>query len=436
MQECTIADYCIEMNCQGPGGSFSATVFVAENTGWRMLHCNPDRLWPPGNMRYGQWRPEGNLKTLAAFYVNKPAERQRTEKWDEADVVFRLGGVKFPPDLTEGTYSAIPNFSYGGYSGQWYPIVAGRLLRAAQEKLVALQEELIEAVKALALAGGSMIPGPVGDGFTLAGGAYALRQGDYLGCALCFAALWPVFGEAAAAARAGRLAEHLNDLKKQVNFLARILKRSTEITREEGLTGSALKVAIQRSSRIPAQVRRILPVGSVKPFAGIKSFRGGKVSELCQYLKESGFKCLKPMERPVLDSSGKVIKDSTSEIWVRYHGDVGEVECVRIDPIGHTKVVDNPRGPLTIGPDSTRVAPSNVPHYHLESIPASELQTYLTKFVPTAKQYTADGNLIGKILQEQREYEDWGRRVFAQNWRVPGGVDKFQHAHIPLSAKQ
>ena len=133
---------------------------------------------------------------------------------------------------------------------------------------------------------------------------------------------------------------------------------------------------------------------------------------------------------------GSPYTDFQSEIWMRQRGN--QIECVRIDPEGHTqfKVRDGPiriqKDPATGKWSDSRIAWGERPHYHLESIPPELKARYLTEYTPQAVAYEMNGKSVNAMQAEHQRAQEWSTRVFGEDGQLAPLPNRFNLIHIPL----
>ena len=213
-----------------------------------------------------------------------------------------------------------------------------------------------------------------------------------------------------------------------------------------------------------------------QPFDKFPNFIYQSVESLRSYLRQQGFQQLKtstpagfengrprmvpataPNGAPLIGPDGvpqmKYAADTTSEIWVRIEPGKVRAECVRIDSEGHLPVL-NPAwrdGPYVETPTYSpnykpgevnleRGSPSELPHYHLETIPMTQLQRYLTEnvFFADAEKFTVSGQDIARLQKElsaARNYfvDTYGLHKYDFEMAKP--VTGIQQGHIPLARR-
>ncbi len=234
--ECTVGDFCIQINGHTVKGDFEAVILIAENHKWQFVKCNPDNVWPLGTGRKGQWE-EG---VLQKFYQQEDPPGE----W-----LFQLGGVKFPPALTDGAYSFTSNFGIRYGSGTWSPIVSGRLMIAAEKELEQIRKEMAQCAVDFKISLVTMLD-PTGIA-SLPAARYALGEGDYLGCAMYLLGAVPLLGEAIKIPKVGLRLERLREFQQRLQRLKQLFERSMKATMNSGLTNKVLR----RGRPLPAHLK-------------------------------------------------------------------------------------------------------------------------------------------------------------------------------------
>ncbi|MFZ4479341.1 MAG: hypothetical protein ACOYNZ_05555 [Rhodoferax sp.] len=235
--ECTVGDFCIQINGHTVKGDFEAVVLIAENRKWQLVRCNPDAVWPKGTARAGSWEEDS---ALSHFY---PQENLRGE-W-----LFALGGIKFPPTLTDGSYSFTSNFGLRHGSGSWSPIVSGRLMIAAEKELEQIRKEMAQCAIDFKISVVTMLD-PTGIA-SLPAARYALGEGDYLGCTMYLLGAVPLLGEFIKVPKVGLRLERIREFQQRLQKLQQLLERSLKTTMNTGLTNKVLR----RGRPLPAHLR-------------------------------------------------------------------------------------------------------------------------------------------------------------------------------------
>ena len=235
--ECTVADFCIQISSKTVKGDFEAIILLAENYQWKFVKCNPDSGWPKGSARMGHWEDTGALKK---FYQQESLPGE----W-----LFALGGVNFPPPLSDGAYSFTSNFGINYGSGSWSPIVSGRLMIAAEKELEQIREEMAKCAFDFKISLVTMLD-PTGIA-SLPAARYALGEGDYVGCVTYLLGAVPLLGEAIKIPKVGFRLERLGAIQQRLQKLKQLLERSLKATANSGLTRKVLS----RRSPLPAHLK-------------------------------------------------------------------------------------------------------------------------------------------------------------------------------------
>jgi hypothetical protein len=251
----TIGSYYIQIK----HSLFTAVMLVTDQDMaiWRVIDCAPGQAWPQ------EWR-RGNSSIGGNGMLYCSASGVS---------VCRLSQVDFPPDLSntqgfwvkqffmepafadrEGVQRGIVKTSPGHLTmpthGSWMPFVTGPLIHAAQERLRAAHDELVRLAAQVGLDIAAMVD-PTG-ALSVPAAAYALRSGDYLGCAMNLLGVIPLFGKVLDAAKFAKISARIAELTKEVSFLEKWIGESTAVGRRLRQTGSienALKVEIQGATR-------------------------------------------------------------------------------------------------------------------------------------------------------------------------------------------
>ncbi|MCW5982014.1 MAG: hypothetical protein KIT09_28270 [Bryobacteraceae bacterium] len=251
--------------------SFMAVVLITDQKQWKLIACNPNGAWPskPGYRR-GAWAQPATYATqgLTECYAEGTKEE-----------VLRLSHIAFPPDISSdesffkrqfhigNAWAAILRMPEGpGRRGSWVPIVTGPLVTEVKRRL----EEFTEEIKKLAVQIGLDIAAMVDQtgAFSVPAAAYALRNGDYLGCTLNLLGAIPLFGTLADAAKVAKVSGRLSFLTKEITFLKRWLEMSTEATRRVRQMTNPLKVEIQGTTRATSVSKTVTKTANALKNAG------------------------------------------------------------------------------------------------------------------------------------------------------------------------
>lgn len=232
--------------------NFCAVVLITDQRQWKLIACMPETAWPrQPAFRRGTWRQP-------SYY----ATEGMTECYAEGtqDEVMRLSHIAFPPDIGSEERFFKRQFHIGnawaaqlrlpegpGRRGSWVPVISGPLVGEVKRRL----EEFTEEIKKLAVMIGLDIAAMVDQtgAFSIPAAAYALRNGDYLGCTLNLLGAIPLFGTLADSAKVAKVSARLSFLTKEITFLKKWLEMSTETTRRVRQMSNALNVEIQGTTR-------------------------------------------------------------------------------------------------------------------------------------------------------------------------------------------
>jgi hypothetical protein len=126
--------------------------------------------------------------------------------------------VTFPPDPEKNASFWYKGFFFGDYwtaadsskggirrDSSWQPIITDMLLAATVAKFNQIQQEIIQMGIQAGLDTTSILD-PTGV-LSAAGAAYAMRRGDYVGCAMSLLGIIPVVGKACEIAKVRRRAD-------------------------------------------------------------------------------------------------------------------------------------------------------------------------------------------------------------------------------------
>jgi hypothetical protein len=252
--------------------SFTAVVWIADNSVWRLIQCSPDGEWPQQNTwRRGAWTTGSNGMAYC-YAMGSGSDAASPDNQTELQV-FRLSQLEFPPDIgsnqgfwikqffigpnwadAKNIQTGIVKTSPGHFSmpthGSWMPFVTGPLTNAVAQKLRAYQDELQKMAIQMGLDVAAMVD-PTGL-CSIPASAYALRNGDYLGSAMNLLGVIPLFGKAAALAKGAVEGGRLAFLTKEVTFLKGWLEISVATGRRLRQTNqidNALRVEIQGTTK-------------------------------------------------------------------------------------------------------------------------------------------------------------------------------------------
>jgi hypothetical protein len=232
--------------------NFSAVVLITDQRQWKLVACHPDSAWPRDPaFRRGSW-------SQPSYY----ATEGMTECYAQAskNEVMRLSHIAFPPDITSeerffhrqfhigNAWAALLRLPEGpGRRGSWVPIISGPLVSEVKRRL----EEFTKEIEKLAIQIGLDVAAMVDQtgAFSIPAAAYALRNGDYLGCTLNLLGAIPLFGTLADAGKVAKVSGRLSVLTKEISFLKKWLEMSTEVTRRVRQMSDPLRAEIQGTTR-------------------------------------------------------------------------------------------------------------------------------------------------------------------------------------------
>lgn len=232
--------------------NFNAVVLITDQRQWKLIACHPDSAWPrrPA-FRRGSWGQPSSYATEGM-----------TECYAEGskDEVMRLSHIAFPPDISSeerffhrqfhigNAWAALLRLPEGpGRRGSWVPIISGPLVTEVKRRLEEFTEEIKKLAVQIGLDVSSMVD-PTG-ALSVPAAAYALRNGDYLGCTLNLLGAIPLFGKLAGAGKVAKVSGRLSFLTKEITFLKKWLEMSTEVTRRVRQMSNPLKAEIQGTTR-------------------------------------------------------------------------------------------------------------------------------------------------------------------------------------------
>lgn len=260
--------------------SFSAVVLITDQRQWKLIACMPETAWPrQPAFRRGTWSQPSCYATEGM-----------TECYAEGtkDEVMRLSHIAFPPDISSEERFFKRQFHIGnawakqlrlpegpGRRGSWVPVMSGPLVSEVKRRL----EEFTEEIKKLAITIGLDVAALVDQtgAFSIPAAAYALRNGDYLGCTLNLLGAIPLFGTLADAGKVARVSARLSFLTKEITFLKKWLEMSVETTRRVRQMSNALNVEIQgttKAAQLPKVVARA--AGALKNAGWIKKINNAE----------------------------------------------------------------------------------------------------------------------------------------------------------------
>jgi hypothetical protein len=182
---------------------------------------------------------------------------------DGNGVLFRLKDVTFPPDPEQNASFLYKGFFFGDAwvaadsskggirtNSVWNPIITDLLLRATIAKFEQIQEEIIVMAKQAGLDLASVLD-PTGV-FSAASAAYALRRGDYFGCAMSLLGIIPVIGKAAEGAKVWQASGRAAQLMERLKNLQKLIQNSARATKELRIEGSVVREEIQGTTDLRA----------------------------------------------------------------------------------------------------------------------------------------------------------------------------------------
>lgn len=270
--ESTLANYYIQIS----HSTLSAVVLVSNDKRWKLIDVSPNGAWPNRpTFRKGTWA-EGSFGWSLCYALGTGADAPSSNNQTQLEV-FRLTDLDFPPDLSarEGFFNhqfrmgnlfageehiptGIQGRTAGGKlniptHGNWTAFATGPVLAAVNQRLKAAHDELIKLGIQIGLDIAAMVD-PTG-AFSIPASAYALRNGDYLGCAMNLLGVIPLFGKVADSAAVARISGRLTYLTKEITFMQRWLDMSANTARRLRQTSSvenALKVEIQGTTKASA----------------------------------------------------------------------------------------------------------------------------------------------------------------------------------------
>lgn len=225
-EECTTNDYCIDVDAECKRGRFRAVVLISSNGAWYRVSSNPDGIWPAGNMRHGLWQKDG-LYSYFYPYGFKPDEIIKREDRTE-NCVFYMAGAEFPPSLIEDIpYIFGTHFDDYNENGRWTPVIAGRLMVAAQNEAERMKNQMYELLQQLGLSAAEAVD-PTGI-VSVGGAVICLRQGDIWGAVEDLLGVIPLFGTTLEVYRLASKVNKIEELRRNLTNLKRLLERSNRL---------------------------------------------------------------------------------------------------------------------------------------------------------------------------------------------------------------
>jgi len=185
---------------------------------------------------------------------------------DGSGVLFRLKDVTFPPDPEKNASFWYKGFFFGDYwtaadsskggirrDSSWQPIITDMLLAATVAKFNQIQQEIIQMGIQAGLDTTSILD-PTGV-LSAAGAAYAMRRGDYVGCAMSLLGIIPVVGKACEIAKVAQASGRLARLTQRLKNLLEAIQSSAKVTQEMRLEGNVIREEIQGTTDLAAATR-------------------------------------------------------------------------------------------------------------------------------------------------------------------------------------
>lgn len=232
---------------------------------WRLMNPEGVGWWVKDPAwHWGEWRDEYGAETY------KECQQSTTK-----GVVFKLKDLDFSSiDIDNSHQFAIGNDWVKGSPllntvGTWRPVMTDLLLSAKLRELEELQQQLIYQMGQLGIAGAAMFD-PTGI-FSLAGAGWAMREGDYVGCAANLLGVIPVLGKIATASRLGRISAQLENIAARLASFQKSLKFSANAAKRAGLTGKIVRAEIQGTKivRSAVQITEGVELASVSQRGGM-----------------------------------------------------------------------------------------------------------------------------------------------------------------------
>jgi hypothetical protein len=235
----------------GIGGDSKPEWWLVKHTGWWISNpgCNKG-AWSK-SMRY-TWSEQGDFTHCLSG--------------DGSGVLFRLKDVTFPPDPENNASFYYKGFFFGDAwlaadpskggirtNSSWQPIITDMLLRATIAKFEQIQKEIIQMGIQAGLDTTSILD-PTGV-LSAAGAAYAMRRGDYVGCAMSLLGIIPVVGKACELAKVAQASGKLARLTQRLKNLMEAIKSSSKVTQEMRLEGAVIREELQGSTDLAAATR-------------------------------------------------------------------------------------------------------------------------------------------------------------------------------------
>jgi hypothetical protein len=320
-----------------------AVIGVAENAsqGWWLIKGGGWWIQNPGCQK-GPW-------SNSTYYTfGEYGDYTHCLNADSSGVLFRLKDVTFPPDPEQNASFLYKGFFFGeawvkadsSKGGRrrdsvWNPIITDLLLRATVNKFEQIQKEIIEMAIQAGLDTTSILD-PTGI-LSTAGAAYALRRGDYLGCAMSLLGVIPVVGKACEIAKVAEASGRLARLAERLKNLQALITNSAKATRELKLEGQVIREDVQLTTDLKAatQAARAGKTGSVGKVmtAGAdlakEAEKGGMTLHDCKSLqdfttKNNAVGCVRYTAKESQARLGDVLADGKPCELAAYHTAHGE----------------------------------------------------------------------------------------------------------------
>ena len=234
-----------------------AVIGIAENPsqGWWLIKSGG--WWIQNqNCQKGPW------STSSYYTFGEYGDFTHCLTADSKGVLFRLKDVTFPPDPEQNAGFLYKGFHFGDAwkaadpskgeirtDSVWNPIITDMLMRATIERFQQIQDEII----AMAIQAGldtTSILDPTG--VLSAAAAYAMRRGDYVGCAMSLLGIIPVVGKACEIAKVAQASGKLARLADRLKNLRELIMNSGRVSRELRIEGNIVREEIQGSTDLKA----------------------------------------------------------------------------------------------------------------------------------------------------------------------------------------
>lgn len=238
-----------------------AVIIIGENAeqGWQLVKHTGWWLDKP-EARKGQW------SKAMKYTWSEQGDFTHCLTSDSGFVLFRLKDVTFPPDPENNASFWYKGFYFGEYwksvdsskneirsNSTWQPIITDMLLRATIEKFNQIQQEIIQMGIQAGLDTTSILD-PTGV-LSVAGAAYAMRRGDYVGCGMSLLGVIPVVGKACELAKVAEASGRLARLTQRLKNLLEAIQSSAKVTKEMRLEGNIIREEIQGTTDLAAATR-------------------------------------------------------------------------------------------------------------------------------------------------------------------------------------